>query len=116
MPFTVTVCAASAVVPSVSMPEPSDASATVAVPDCTPAVPLFRSTVRLELLERPAPKPVNEPLALAAPVVPPMLPSRFSVKPSAVPRLLMLSAWLSVSPTWRSSKFTGFGAAALAVA
>ena len=116
MPSTVTVCAASAVVPSVSMPEPSDASVSVAVPDCTPAVPLFRSTVRLELSVRPAARPVNEPLALAKPVALPMLASRFSVKASAVPRLLMLSARLSAAPTCCSPKSTGFGATALAMA
>ena len=60
----------------------------------------------------PAKSPLNEPVAVTEPVAPPMTASSFSVKPPTLPVLLMLSAWLSAVPTWRSPKFTGFGAAA----
>ena len=59
-----TDCDASGVVPWPSMPEPSDSRLTVAVPDLTPDVLVLIPTTRLALLVSPAPRPVNDPVAV----------------------------------------------------
>ena len=65
------------------MPVPSDWNWTVAVPEMAPALAVLRATCRPVLLLNPAASPVTEPPALeTCGVLPVMLASRFSEKPS----------------------------------
>ena len=91
-----------------SMPVPSDWNWTVAVPEMAPAAAVLRATCRPELLLDPAASPVTEPLALeTCGVLPVMLASRFSEKPSVAAVLVTLILPASVPPMRTLPRLSG---------
>ena len=82
------VCGVRSVVPSPSIPVPSDCAVSTTFPERTPSAVASTPIVRLLLSMAPGVRPMNEPLPVAAPVAPPRLASRYSVNPSLMPVLL----------------------------
>src|ERR1700722_12622530 len=76
---------------------PSETNASATVPVCTPAVPVSIPAVMLVLFSTPGARPVNEPLAVAAPLTDCTDASNAAAVPVAV--LLMSSVSLAAAPT-----------------
>ena len=80
----------------------------MAVPEMAPAVPVLRATSRLELLLAPATSPVTEPLVLeTCGVLPVMLASSFSEKPSVAAVLVTSILPASVPPMRTLPRLSG---------
>ena len=98
----------SAVIPRPLVPVPSDAKWTVTAPFTLPAAAVFRPTTMLLESLRPAPSsPMLPPKVIRGSSALPKLALSFSEKPSFTARLLIVSAWLTLSPTWTLPKATG---------
>src|SRR5580698_2740042 len=105
-----------AVVPSVSMPAPSEVRVINAEPDLSPSLAVLSVTDRLSELVTCAARPVNEPAAEIDPVAEPMVASSASEKPSAAAVLVSVNACDTAALTWTLPKLTGLGVAVDAAA